>query len=73
MREKTYLPASDDIPTIEPHEVCTKFPNLKSNNVAGADLDNLHPRILKVFAYELAVPVATIFNKSLLTAVMPSM
>ena len=51
--------------------MCTKLLNLKSNK--GAVPDNLPPRILKEFTYELAVPVATIFNKSLLATVMPSM
>ena len=33
--------------------------------------DNLPPCILKEFAYELADPIATIFNKSLETGIVP--
>ena len=57
-----FLPSRNDIPTIQPHEVCTH---------KSAGPDKISNRILKDFAYILADPVATIFNKSLSTGVVP--
>ena len=64
-----FLPSRNDIPTIQPREVCIKLRALTTHKSAGPD--KIPNRILKDFAYILADPVATIFNKSLSTGVVP--
>ena len=64
-----FLPSRNDIPTIQPHEVCIKLRALTTHKSAGPD--KIPNRILKDFAYILVDPVATIFNKSLSTGVVP--
>lgn len=65
-----FLPALNDIPYIQPYEVCQKLLSLKTNKAAGPD--NLSARILREFAYELAVPITKRFNLSLSTGSVPS-
>ena len=65
-----YLPAADQLPIIHPHQVCKKLLCLHSFKAAGPD--NIPPRILKDFAYELSDSLAEIFNLSLVSATSPS-
>ena len=65
-----YLPAVDQLPTIPPYQVYKKLLSLNSFKVAGPD--NISPRILKEFAYELSDPLANMFNRSLVSASIPS-
>ena len=65
-----YLPAADQLPTIYPYQICEKLLGLNPSKAAG--LDNIPPRILKEFAYELSDPLAIIFNLSLASATTPS-
>ena len=65
-----FLPALDQAPTVQPFEVCQKFLALKPFKASGSD--NIPPRVLKQFAYELAEPVTKIFNVSLKSGVVPS-
>ena len=65
-----YLPAADQLPIIHPYQVCKKLLCLNSFKAAGPD--NIPPRILKDFAYELSDPLAEIFNLSLASATSPS-
>ena len=65
-----YLPAADQLPTIHPYQVCKKLLSLNSSKAAGPD--NIPPRILRDFAYELSDPLAEIFNLSLASATSPS-
>ena len=57
-----FLPALEQAPTVQPFEVCEKFQALKLFKASGPD--NIPPRVLKQFAYELAEPVTKIFNVS---------
>ena len=66
---QAFLPARNDIPTIQPYEVCHKLRALKIHKAAGSD--KIPNRVLKEFAYILAEPIATIFNKSLSSSVVP--
>ncbi len=65
-----FLPAAEQLPTIYPYQVCKKLLNLNPFQAAGPD--NITPRILKEFAYELSDPLAEIFNLSLSSATTPS-
>ncbi len=65
-----FLPAKEPIPTIQPYEVARKLLEIKPFKAHGPD--NIPCRILKEFAYELADPVATIFNASLTSAIVPA-
>ena len=65
-----YLPAVDQLPTIHPYQVCKKLLSLNSFKAAGPD--NILPRILKEFAYELSDPLANMFKLSLVSATIPS-
>ena len=65
-----YLPATEPVPLITPQEVCKKL--LKINPLKSQGPDSVSNRILKEFAYELALPVCTIFNTSLSTGLVPS-
>ena len=66
-----FLPAKEPIPTIQPHEVAmNKLLEIKPFKAQGPD--NIPCRILKEFAYELADPVATIFNASLTSTIVPA-
>ena len=65
-----FLPAADQLSTIHPYQVCKKLLNLNPFKAAGPD--NITPRILKEFAYELSDPLAEIFNLSLSSATTPS-
>ena len=58
---QAFLPARNDIPTIQPYEVCHKLRALEIHKAAGPD--KIPNRVLKDFAYILAEPIATIFNK----------
>ena len=65
-----YLPAADQLPIIHPYKVCKKLLCLNSSKAAGPD--NIPPRILKDFAFELSDPLAEIFNLSFASATSPS-
>ena len=65
-----YLPAVDQLPTMHPYQVCKKLVSFNSFKAAGPD--NIPPRILKEFAYELSDPLADMFNLSLVSATIPS-
>ena len=56
-----FLPSRNDIPIIQPHEVCYKLCALPTHKATGPD--EIPNRILKEFAFILAEPIATIFNK----------
>ena len=64
------LPAADQLPTIHPYQICKKLLSLNPFKTAGPD--NIPPRILKEFAYELSDPLEDIFNISLYSATTPS-
>lgn len=66
-----YLPPNESVPLVHPHEVCKKLVSIHPNKAMGPD--NIPPQIIKEFAYELAEPVATIFNSSLSAGVVPSL
>ena len=55
---------------VQPHEVSKKLLEIKPFKAHGPD--NVPCRILKEFAYELAEPVATIFNTSLSSGIVPA-
>ena len=65
-----FLPAKEPVPTIQPHEVACKLLEIKPFKAQGPD--NIPCRILKEFAYELADPIATIFNASLTSTIVPA-
>jgi hypothetical protein len=65
-----FLPAEEPAPTVQPHEVSKKLLEIKL--FKAHDPDNVPCRILKEFAYELAEPVATIFNTSLSSGIVPA-
>ena len=65
-----YLPAADQLPTIHPYQVCKELLSLNSSKAAGPD--NIPPRILRDFNYELSDPLAEILNLSLASATSPS-
>lgn len=65
-----YLPSIDQVPTIQPYEVCNKL--LKINTMKAPGPDNIPSRILKTFAYVLAEPVTNIFNTLLSSGVVPA-
>ena len=65
-----FLPAEEPAPTVQPHEVSKKLLEIKPFKAHGPD--NVPCRILKEFAYELAEPVATIFNTSLSSGIVPA-
>ena len=57
-----FRPALDQAPTVQPSQVCQKFLALKPFKASVSD--NIPPRVLKQFAYELAEPVTKTFNVS---------
>ena len=65
-----FLPAAEDVNTVQPYEVCKKLLAIKPSKAHGPD--NVPCRIVKEFAYELAEPITTIFNTSLLSGIVPS-
>ena len=65
----TYLPAVDQVPYIEPYEVCENMVAINPFKTCGSD--NIPGRILKEFAHLFAEPVATIFNSSLSSGIFP--
>lgn len=65
-----YLPAADQVPYIEPHEVCKKLLAVDASKACGSD--NIRARVLKEFAYVFAQPVASIFNTSLSSGIVPN-
>ena len=69
-KSAAFLPAEEPAPTVQPHEVSKKLLEIKSFKAHGPD--NVPCRILKEFAYELAEPVATIFNTSLSSGIVPA-
>ena len=65
-----YLPPNEREPLVHPHEVCKNRLSVQPNKAMGPD--NIPPRIIKEFAYELSEPVTTIFNSSLSAGVVPN-
>ena len=65
-----YLPAVDQVPYIEPHEVCEKLLVINASKTCGPD--NIPGRLLKEFAHLFAEPVAKIFNMSLASGIVPN-
>ena len=64
-----FLPAIDQLPTIQRYQVCNKL--LKLNIMKASGPDNIPSKILKTFAYTLAEPITDIFNVSLSSGVVP--
>lgn len=64
-----FLPAKDDVLTVQPYEVCQKLLALQRHKATGPD--NIPSRFLKEFTHVLAEPITTIFNASLSTGVVP--
>ena len=65
-----FLPTKEPVPTVQPQEVFKKLSTVKTFKSHGPD--NASCRLLKDFAYELAEPVATIFNASLTSGIVPA-
>ena len=65
----TFLPASEAPPVIHPYQVCKKLQNLNPHKAMGPD--NIPPRIMKEFAYELAEPITDFFNFSISSGTVP--
>ena len=65
----TLLPASEQPPVIHPYQVCKKLHNLNPLKAMGPD--NIPPRIMKEFAYELAEPITDFFNFSISSGIVP--
>ena len=65
----TYLPAFDEVPYIEPCEVCEKMVAINPFKKCGPD--SIPGRILKEFAHLFVEPVAIIFNSCLSAGVFP--
>ena len=66
-----YLPLTDVLPILKPYQVCEKL--LKLNSFKACGPDNIPPQILKEFVYILSEPVATTFNDSLSSGLVPSL
>lgn len=64
-----FLPAAEQVPVIYSYQVCEKLQKLKSQKAMGPD--NIPPRLLKEFAYELAEPITDLFNLSLSSGIFP--
>lgn len=64
-----FLPANDDVLTVQPYEVCRKLLALHPYKATGPD--KLPSRFLKDFAHVLAEPITTIFNASLSSGIVP--
>ena len=64
-----FLPAEGGVLTVQPHEVCKKLLSIKPSKAHRPD--NVPCRFVKEFAYELAVPITTIFNTSLRSGMVP--
>ena len=67
----TYLPAAEEVPVIQHHEVCSKLLKPQSSKASGPD--NIPPRILKEFAYVLTEPITAIFNALLSSGFVPAL
>ena len=63
-----FLLSRNDIPIIQPYEVCDKLCALQTYKATGPD--KIPNRILKEFAFILAEPIAIILNKSLSSSVV---
>ena len=55
--------------SFQSYEVCKKLFSIKPSKAHGPD--NIPCRVLNEFAYELAAPIATIFNVSLTNGIVP--
>ena len=64
-----FFPAVEKLPVVSIYEIKSKLANIKASKSAGPDA--IHNRILKEFAFELAYPVAEIFNRSFASGVFP--
>jgi hypothetical protein len=58
-----FLPAAEQVQVIYSYQVCKKLQKLNPYKAIGPD--NIPLRLLKEFAYELAEPIADLFNLSL--------
>ena len=65
------LPAPDLPPTFTHVQVCSKLLKVKSFKAHGPD--SIPNRIIREYAYELAEPVAKIFNQSLSSSKVPTL
>ena len=65
-----YLPADDQVPHIEPYEVCQNLLTINASKACGPD--NIPARVLKEFAQLFAEPVTTFFNSSISSGTVPS-
>ena len=63
-----FLPSKNNIPIIQPYEVCNKLCVLQTHKATGPN--KIPSRILKEFAFILAEPITIIFNKSLSSSVV---
>ena len=66
-----YLPARHPLPTVSVEDSCSKMLSISTFKSHGPDA--IPNRIIKDYAYELAVPVSRIFNMSLSSGLVPSM
>ena len=69
-RLPVYLPVTEEVPTIEPYQVCSKLLKLNTHKPVGPD--GIPTRVLKDFAFELSEPITDIFNRSLTITTIPS-
>ena len=69
-RLPVYLPVTEEVPTIEPYQVCSKLLKLNTHKAVGPD--GIPTRVLNDFAFELSEPINDIFNHSLSTSTIPS-
>ena len=51
----SFLPPAEEVPIVHSHAVCKTLLHVKTNKAMGPD--NIPPRIIKEFAYELTEPV----------------
>ena len=58
----SYLPAKKAAPQLYPWDVYAELTKLKSAKACGPD--EIPPKLVKEFAYELSVPLTDILNSS---------
>ena len=65
-----FLPSAEKVHALHSYEVCQKLLKLQANKAMGPD--KIPPRIIKLFAYELAEHVMQIFNTPLSSGEVPA-